>query len=234
MNLTWIGAALRGSGGRVGAFAVIGLSLLAAACTSAMQPMPKLDPPKVLYGAVVDDTFTVAAVHIKRINPQLLRQVVSTPPNMRKAPGTILVDPANRFLYLTLAGGKSMRYGIGVGRQGFAWSGDAEIKDKQHWPKWFPPAEMVARDPRLKPVAKGQDGGPRNPLGARAMYLWANGKDTGYRIHGTNDPSSIGKAVSSGCIRMFNQDVIDLYERVPQGAEVIVLPAADETAALTG
>jgi lipoprotein-anchoring transpeptidase ErfK/SrfK len=234
MNFARIGSAFRPSSARAGALAAIALSLVAAACSSTVQPLPTLDPPKVMYGAMVDDTFTVAAVNIKRINPQFLRQVVDTPPTMRKPPGTIIVDPANRFLYLTLAGGKSMRYGIGVGRQGFAWSGEAQVKDKQHWPKWYPPEEMVARDPRLKPVAKGQDGGPRNPLGARALYLWANGKDTQYRIHGTNDPSSIGKAVSSGCIRMFNQDVIDLYERIPEGTDVIVLPAVDETVGLTG
>jgi lipoprotein-anchoring transpeptidase ErfK/SrfK len=234
MNLAWIGTAFRGSGGRVGALAVIGLSLLAAACSSTRQPLPTLDPPRAMYGAVVDDTFLVAAVNLSRTNQKFLRQVVDTPSTIPQAPGSIVIDPANRFLYLELAGGKSMRYGIGVGREGFAWSGEAVIRAKQHWPKWQPPAEMVARDPRLKPIADGEAGGPANPLGARAMYLWADGQFTLYRIHGTNAPSSIGKAVSSGCIRMFNQDVIDLYERVPAGTKVIVLPSPGATASLTG
>ena len=125
------------------------------------------------------------------------------------------------YLYFVLGGGKAMRYGVGVGREGFAWSGTAEIKSKQEWPDWYPPKEMIERQPDLKKqVTKlqsgdGVAGGPRNPLGARAMYLWQNNKDTLFRIHGTIDPGSIGKSVSSGCIRMANQDVIDLYARVP-------------------
>ena len=210
--------------------AILGAGLLAlAGCADTARPLPTLDPPKVMYGAVVDDGFKIPAAPIRKIDPQFLRQVVDTPSSVPGEPGTVVVDPGNRFLYLELAGGKSMRYGIGVGREGFAWSGEAVIKDKQHWPKWLPPEEMVARDPRLKPVADGQDGGPANPLGARALYLWSDGKDTLYRIHGTNEPSSIGKAVSSGCVRMFNQDVIDLYERVPAGTKVIVLASGDTT-----
>ena len=202
-----------------------------AGCTDTIAPTPTLDPPKVMYGAMVDDGFKVNAINIKKVDPQFLRQVVELPASIPGEPGNIVVDPAHRFLYLILASGKAMRYGIGVGRDGFAWSGTAVIKDKQHWPKWFPPKEMVERDPRLKPVADGQDGGPRNPLGARALYLWQGNVDTLYRLHGTTDPSSIGKAVSSGCVRLFNQDIIDLYERVETGAKVIVLPAKPEDAA---
>src|SRR5262249_52899179 len=121
--------------------------------------------------------------------------------------------------------GRAIRYGIGVGREGFAWSGAATVKSKQEWPKWFPPADMMARDPRAAPWADGMPGGLQNPLGARALYLWQGDKDTLYRIHGTNEPWSIGRAGSSGCIRMFNQDVIDLYDRVPEGSRVVVLPA---------
>jgi len=210
--------------------AILGTGLMAlAGCADTAQPLPTLDPPKVMYGAVVDDGFKVPAVPIRKIGPHFLRQVVDTPSSVPGEPGTVVVDPGNRFLYLILGGGKAMRYGIGVGRQGFAWSGEAQINDKQHWPKWFPPEEMVARDPRLKPVADGQDGGPRNPLGARALYLWSNGKDTLYRIHGTNEPLSIGKAVSSGCVRMLDQDVIDLFERVPIATKVIVLASGDTT-----
>ncbi|MEJ0097079.1 MAG: L,D-transpeptidase [Bauldia sp.] len=174
--------------------------------------------------------FAVPAAPIKKIPPQFLRQVVDTPANIPGDPGTVVVDPGDRFLYLILDGGKAMRYGIGVGKEGFAWSGEAHVQDKQHWPKWFPPDDMIQRDPTLKQYAKGEAGGPRNPLGARAMYLYtAGGVDTLYRIHGTNDPLSIGKAVSSGCVRMLDQDVIDLYERVPVGTKVIVLAAEGTT-----
>jgi lipoprotein-anchoring transpeptidase ErfK/SrfK len=203
-------------------------ALFALSACSDPVPTPTIDPPGVLYGAVEDDGFKVPAINLKRVDPQYLRQVVDTPSTISATPGTIVVDPGNRFLYLTLAGGKSMRYGIGVGRDGFAWSGEAVIKDKQHWPKWFPPKEMVERDPKARPYADGMDGGLRNPLGARALYLWQGNKDTLYRLHGTYDPSSIGKAVSSGCVRMFNQDIMDLYERVPLGTTVVVLPVENE------
>ena len=213
----------RSAGGLAGA-----ILLVVAGCASSPSPMPTMDPPKVMYGAIEDDGFSVPAINIKKINTQFLRQVVNTPPNIPAAPGVIVVDPANRFLYLTLASGQSMRYGIGVGREGFAWSGDAVIKDKQHWPKWFPPKEMMERDPEAAKYPDGMDGGPHNPLGARALYLWQGNKDTLYRLHGTTDPASIGKAVSSGCVRMFNQDIMDLYERVPLNTKVIVLPAEPE------
>jgi lipoprotein-anchoring transpeptidase ErfK/SrfK len=212
---------------------VVGAALLAlAGCADPIEPVPMMDPPNVLYGAVEDDGFTVSAINLRTIDPQFLRQVVDTPTTISGEPGVIVVDPANRFLYLTMAGGKSMRYGIGVGRDGFAWSGEAVIKDKQHWPKWFPPKEMMERDPEAAKYPDGMDGGPTNPLGARALYLWQGNKDTLYRLHGTRDPSSIGKAVSSGCVRMFNQDIIDLYERVPLETKVIVLPAGNEADAL--
>jgi len=148
-------------------------------------------------------------------SPALQRQVVPYANN--EAPGTIIIDPAHTFLYLTLGGGQAMRYGIGVGREGFEWSGTEHIVRKAEWPDWIPPAAMVARQPYLP---RWIGGGPGNPLGARAMYLG----NTDYRIHGTNDPSSIGKHMSSGCIRMLNADVIDLYNRVNIGAKVIVLP----------
>jgi lipoprotein-anchoring transpeptidase ErfK/SrfK len=147
------------------------------------------------------------------------------------APGTIVIDPQGRYLYLVEPAGRAMRYGVGVGREGFAWSGMATINSKQEWPDWYPPKEMFERQPEL--LAKmsqlqsglGVPGGPGNPLGARALYLWQNGNDTLYRIHGTFEPWTIGKNVSSGCIRMINQDVIDLYARTAVGEEVVVLPA---------
>jgi lipoprotein-anchoring transpeptidase ErfK/SrfK len=140
-----------------------------------------------------------------------------------KPPGSVVVDPEHRFLYFILGDDQAIRYGVGVGREGFAWSGNATIAMKRRWPRWLPPESMVQRDPRAQPWANGMPGGPENPLGARALYLQANGVDTLYRIHGTNDPSSIGKAMSSGCVRMLNEDVADLFERVKLGTPVTVL-----------
>ena len=128
----------------------------------------------------------------------------------------------NRFLYFVRDGGLAVRYGVGVGRAGFAWAGSARVGMKRRWPRWIPPREMVARDERARKWANGQPGGPENPLGARALYLYANGIDTLYRIHGTNDPSSIGKAMSSGCIRMLNEDIAELFPLVPVGTPVLV------------
>jgi lipoprotein-anchoring transpeptidase ErfK/SrfK len=155
---------------------------------------------------------------------QLRRQTVSYDSN--EAPGTIIIDTAHTFLYLTLGHGQALRYGIGVGRQGFTWSGVQTIVRKAEWPDWIPPAQMVARQPYLP---RWVGGGPGNPLGARALYLG----NSEYRIHGTNDPTSIGKRVSSGCIRLQNADVIDLYSRVGVGTKVIVL-ANDQRRALSG
>lgn len=140
--------------------------------------------------------------------------------------GSIVVDTHRKFLYLVHGNGKALRYGIGVGKQGYSWSGDAIIRRKAKWPRWTPPAEMVERDPLAAEWADGMPGGPANPLGARALYLFQGNVDTLYRIHGTAIPASIGKAVSSGCIRLLNADVVDLYERVPLGTRVIVLQNA--------
>ena len=145
----------------------------------------------------------------------LRRQIV--PYATREAPGTIIVDTPNTYLYYVLGNGQAVRYGIGVGRDGFRWSGTQRVARKAEWPDWHPPAEMVARQPYLP---RFMAGGPSNPLGARALYLG----NSIYRIHGTNAPSTIGGRVSSGCIRMLNEDVVDLYERVKLGAKVVVLP----------
>jgi lipoprotein-anchoring transpeptidase ErfK/SrfK len=146
----------------------------------------------------------------------LRRQIVAYDGN--EPAGTIIIDTAHTFLYLTLGNGKAMRYGIGVGREGFTWSGVQQITRKAEWPDWIPPAQMVARQPYLP---RWVGGGPGNPLGARALYLG----NTDYRIHGTNDPTTIGKRVSSGCIRLRNEDVEDLYQRVGVGTKVVVLPS---------
>ena len=135
-----------------------------------------------------------------------------------------MVDPHNRFLYLIRKDGQAVRYGVGVGREGLAFAGTGTVQEKQEWPHWTPTNAMIAREPkRYAKWASGMEGGTGNPLGARALYLFKDGKDTRYRIHGTTEPDSIGKAVSSGCIRMMNQDVIDLYSRVPLGTKVVVL-----------
>jgi lipoprotein-anchoring transpeptidase ErfK/SrfK len=198
-----------------------------AACSGTMKASSvssNVDPAvAAMYAPVETEPFRVPAVAVHKIDPRYYRQLVATPPSITAEPGTIVVDRSNRFLYLVQADGMSMRYGIGVGRQGFSWTGDAVIKDKQHWPKWFPPKEMVARDLYAARYADGMDGGLRNPLGARALYLYQGDKDTLFRLHGTNEPQSIGQAVSSGCIRLLNQDIIDLYERVPLGTKVVVL-----------
>ncbi len=172
------------------------------------------------YGEVADEPFPVKPVNLEKIDSRFLKQVV--PNTTGEAPGTIVIDPRERHLYLVQDDGTAIRYGVGVGREGFAWSGTAYIRRKLEWPDWHPPAEMVARDPHARPYANGMPGGPGNPLGARSMALWEGNRDTLFRIHGTIEPYSIGKAVSSGCIRMLNQDVIDLYSRVPLGTKVVV------------
>ncbi len=156
------------------------------------------------------------------LEARLRRQIVSY--HGAEPPGTVVIDTANTFLYLTLGNGKALRYGIGVGHKGFTWSGVERISRMAEWPDWIPPAEMVARQPYLP---RWVGGGPGNPLGARALYLG----NTDYRIHGTNDPASIGKHMSSGCIRMLNADVIDLYGRVGIGTKVVVLSNTQQRAA---
>ncbi|QIO31738.1 L,D-transpeptidase [Bradyrhizobium sp. 1(2017)] len=163
-------------------------------------PAPLVEPPKAAEGPGV-----------------FARQVVDYA--SRQAPGTVIIDTGNTFLYFVLNDRQAMRYGIGVGREGFTWSGEQTVARKAEWPDWHPPTEMIGRQPYLP---RFMAGGPGNPLGARAMYLG----DTEYRIHGTNNPATIGKRVSSGCIRLTNDDVTDLYERVKVGAKVIVLPAS--------
>jgi len=165
------------------------------------------------YAAIQDDKFNVPAVDLKRVGKAFLRAEVDYSTN--EAPGTIIIDTQAHYLYHVLAGGRAMRYGVGVGREGFTWSGVQSITRKAEWPDWHPPAEMIARQPYLPRFVAG---GPGNPLGARAMYLGTSQ----YRIHGTNDPTTIGKFVSSGCIRLTNEDVTDLYSRVSVGTTVIV------------
>ena len=159
---------------------------------------------------------------MRMIPPQYRRQIVEY--RGSEWPGTIIIDSDNRHLYHVIEQGLAVRYGVGVGRDGFAWSGAPRSAASQTWPCWIPPKEMVERDPNAGAWANGMPGGPENPLGARALYLFDDhGKDTLFRIHGTNQPKSIGKAMSSGCIRMLNQDVAELYLRCPIGTRVLVM-----------
>ena len=177
-----------------------------------------------MYGPVEDEGFPVPGVPWQKIDRQFLRQVVQDPTG--EAPGTVVVNTLTHHLYLVQPGGYAVRYGVGLGRAGFEWSGRGVIQWKQKWPKWTPPAEMIARDRSLAKFSAengGMPGGLRNPLGARANYIFKDGQDTLYRVHGSPEWSSIGKSVSSGCVRMINQDVIDFYDRVKTGAPIIVV-----------
>jgi lipoprotein-anchoring transpeptidase ErfK/SrfK len=176
-----------------------------------------------IYAEMEDGGFEVPAVDTSQIDPAFLRHEV--PYSGHEGPGTIIVDPASRHLTYVQGSGRAIRYGVGVGREGFGWSGVASVKRKSEWPTWTPPPQMTQRRPELEEFAYGMPGGLDNPLGARAMYLYQGARDTLYRIHGTNEPESIGTRVSSGCIRLINQDVMDLYDRVHIGSKVVVLSA---------
>lgn len=157
-----------------------------------------------------------------KVDPKYAPQIVAYPNRYKR--GTIVIDTRKRFLYLVLTPVTARRYGVGVGRDALAWSGTATIDAKKEWPSWRPTDEMIAREPgKYAKYKNGMPGGPKNPLGARALYLFDKGYDTFYRIHGTTAPQTIGRAVSNGCIRMINEHVIDLYNRVPLGTTVVVL-----------
>ena len=192
-------------------------ALVASTQLSSAQPLfAAFDaPPAVQPTASVYDDADAIQGEDAQLPANLQRQIVNY--DTREAPGTVIIDTPHTYLYLVLGNGKAMRYGIGVGREGFTWAGVQHIARKAEWPDWHPPAEMIARQPYLPRFTAG---GPGNPLGARAMYLG----NTMYRIHGTNDPATIGKRVSSGCIRLTNDDIIDLFNRVQMGAKVVVLP----------
>lgn len=207
------------------------IALAATGCTTiAQKPVAATPAPQFSaldlkrYGEVVGEPFHVPAVSLEDLQPRNLRQLVDYP--TAHQPGTLIVDPANRFLFLVQEHGKALRYGVGVGREGLEFTGSATVERKAQWPRWTPTQDMINREPtRYAKWAGGMKGGDANPLGARALYLFKDGRDTLYRIHGTNEPDTIGEAVSSGCIRMMNQDVIDLYNRIPRGSKVVVLPA---------
>jgi len=173
------------------------------------------------YSLIVDDGHEIPALDHSRINPDLLRRQVPFTGPYR--PGTVVVDVAERRLYLVQPGGVAIRYAVGVGREeALNFRGSAVIGRKAEWPRWAPTASMIQRMPRYAAYAGGMPGGLDNPLGARALYLYRGNQDTHFRLHGTNEPETIGTAVSSGCIRLFNHDIIDLYNRVPVGSPVVV------------
>ena len=172
------------------------------------------------YGARTDAGYNLPAIPIYKVDRKYHRQVVRYQTDEK--PGTIIVDTSQKFLYFIMEDDKAMRYGIGVGREGFEWKGIARVALKREWPVWTPPAEMIRRQPELAKFRGGMNPGLTNALGARALYLFNKGGDSGYRLHGTPEWASIGKAMSSGCIRLLNQDIIDLYNRAEIGAKVIV------------
>ena len=177
--------------------------------------------PDVMYAALTVNGFNVPEVPYLKVKPEFRRQIVVD--TTGEAPGTIVVHLQERKLYLVQEGGDAIRYGVGIGKDGFRWSGRANIQYGREWPTWTPPPEMIQRKPELVKWQGGQPGGLTNPLGARALYIYQDGKDTGYRIHGSPEWWSIGQAMSSGCVRLINQDIIDLYSRVSKKNPVVVM-----------
>ncbi|HXY90559.1 MAG TPA: L,D-transpeptidase [Xanthobacteraceae bacterium] len=168
--------------------------------------------------SIPDGRFHIRRVNMEKVDPEFRRQLVNF--SHHEQPGTIVIDPNHHFLYLLREGNTAIRYGVGTGREGFAWRGAATVGRKAEWPDWHPPKEMLLRQPELPEMMPG---GPENPLGARALYLYEGNRDTLFRIHGTREPWTIGKNVSSGCIRMLNEEVADLYLRTPVGTRVVVM-----------
>ncbi len=198
-------------------FVAVGLALATALAGCSGMPMQTFSSS---YGIKKDAGYSLPRVPIYKIPKKYHRQIVRY--ETKEKPGTIIVETKDKFLYYVMEDGKAMRYGIGVGREGFTWSGTARIGMKREWPTWTPPAAMIKRQPELAKYRGGMNPGLRNPLGARALYLYNKRGDMGYRLHGSPEWWSIGGNVSSGCIRLINQDVIDLYNRAEVGAKVIV------------
>jgi len=203
------------------------LAILLTGCATADRyvktaPEGVINQTDFRYRETIDTGHRIPAIDAYEIDPRLLRVTVTYKTQYR--PGTVVVDIAARRLYLVQAGGQALRYAVGVGREdALNFHGKAAIGRKEVWPSWTPTARMIERIPRYAAYSSGMSGGVDNPLGARALYLYRDGRDTEFRIHGTNEPASIGTAVSSGCIRLFNHDIIDLYARIPIGAPVVVM-----------
>lgn len=209
------------------------LSLALSACVAPVARMPEdpaaaqrnapVESAEVAYVARMDGAIPIPAVPLEKLPEAYRRQQIAYQTD--RPAGSIIIHPGEKFLYLVTGKNKAIRYGISVGKAGFEWAGEAVVSQTKNWPTWTPPPEMIERTPKLEKWKDGQPGGPTNPLGARAIYLLSNGRDYGYRIHGTPEWWSIGKNASSGCIRMIQQDVIDLNQRLQPGANVLVLNA---------
>lgn len=205
------------------------LALAGCATTTPQRLVVAAEPPRhavppdvqMMYGPLVDEGYALRAADMTLVDPLYWRQQVVDPTGEK--PGTVVVDTANRFLYHVGEAGMATRYGVGIGRDGFAWAGRAHIAYKKKWPTWTPPSEMIDRQPELEQYRHGMEPGIGNPLGARAMYIHQGQVDTIYRIHGNPDETSIGKAVSSGCVRLLQQDVIHLADSVKTGSTLVVM-----------
>jgi lipoprotein-anchoring transpeptidase ErfK/SrfK len=197
---------------------MMGAGAAAASLAAPAIAQRRDDPAAFFDGEAEDGGFVYRKTKMAMIDPKYRRQLVKYV--HKEPPGSLVVDTKNHALYVTFENNTALRYGVGVGREGFQWFGRAEVGRKAMWPDWVPPPEMLKRNPELP---KKMEGGPDNPLGPRAHYLYRDGKDLIYRIHGTTEPWSIGTDVSSGCIRLLNEDVIDLYQRTPVGTRVLVL-----------
>jgi len=209
-----------------GSASLTGLAVSGCMTTAPLQPLAPWQDPSVLamYRAMPEEQFPIPAPDLKKVPERYYRKQVDYQTSEKV--GTLVVDTSNYYLYLVQENGKAMRYGVGLGRAGFEWSGRARIARKAAWPKWTPPEEMIQRQPELEKWSWRNGGMPpgiENPLGARALYIFQGNKDTLYRIHGTGEYWTIGSAVSSGCVRLINQDVIDLYSRVADGSQIVVL-----------
>ncbi len=208
----------------LGGLSLTGLAL--AGCqTTRRVTKAGINPQRLsMYQALPKERFPIPAVDLAQVDPKFYRAEVDAPAG--SSAGTLYVDTKHFYLYLVGADNRAMRYGVGLGRAGFDWSGQGRIAWKRKWPTWTPPATMIARQPELEPYSAENGGmapGLTNPLGARALYIFQGKKDTLYRLHGTPEANSIGKAVSSGCVRLLNQDIVDLYRRVPNGTRIIVV-----------
>ena len=210
----------------LGGLSLGGLTLTGCATAQRSGNAKSISNPQLaaMYGPRPDERFPIPAADISQVPPQFYRTEVDAPKGVPA--GTVYVDTKNFYLYLVRRNKRAIRYGVGLGRAGFEWEGEGRIAWKRKWPTWTPPSDMIARQPELQKYSAANGGMPAgltNPLGARALYIYQGGKDTLYRLHGTPEEFSIGKAVSSGCVRLLNQDVIDLYPRVPNGTRIIVV-----------
>ncbi|MGC5843108.1 L,D-transpeptidase [Mesorhizobium abyssinicae] len=225
----------------LGASALGAASVALSACTTTDVAPPAAAPPppsdsafgaaESMYAARVDEGYQLPAIPVDKLDPKFVRQIVPDPTGEK--PGTIVVDTSEHFLYLVRDGGEAIRYGVSLGKAGFGWTGSAVVQARKKWPVWTPPPEMIQRRPELAKYKDGMPPGPQSPLGARALYLFRDGKDTMYRLHGTPEWDSIGKNASSGCVRFMNQDIIDLYGRVNGVAQVFVRPNLSPAGKLT-